>query len=380
MKPSPTLAMTAKARRLQSEGHDVVSFAAGEPDFNTPEPVCEAAIKALRDGVTKYTPSAGLPALRQAVAAKLSRENGLAYDPDQVVVSCGAKHSVFNALQALIDPGDEVLLLAPYWMTYRDQILLAGGVPVTVAAEAREGFVPSIDRLREAVTPRTRALILNSPSNPTGATFSRAQLKELAALAIRHDLWVVSDEIYERLTYDTPHTSLAALGRDVAERTVTVTGCSKTYAMTGWRIGFAAAPRPVAQAMSNLQDQVTSNPTSFAQMGAIAALELGPESVEAMREEFLRRRDQMCQRLRAIPGVTLDTPSGAFYCFPDVSPFLERFGDDVGLADFLLEDALVATIPGSVFEGPGHLRLSYAASPADIEKGLERVADSLAKL
>lgn len=380
LKPSPTLSITAKANALKAEGVDVISFAAGEPDFNTPEPIQEAAIAAIRAGVTKYTPSSGTKDLKEAIAAKLERENGLKYSPDQIVASCGAKHSVYNTMQVLVDPGDEVILIAPYWMTYADQIRLAGGVPVVIHTTGDADFVPTYDQLREAISPKTKAIILNTPSNPTGAALPRETLKEIAALALRHDFWIVADEIYERLIYGgTQHTSIATLGKDVYDRTITINGVSKSYSMTGWRIGFAAAPLAVAKAMSNLQDQVTSNPTSFAQKGAVAAYAMPAESVEAMRAEFEGRRDLVVRLLREIPGLKVPEPKGAFYVFPDVSHYLgEGIASDVDLATYLLEKANVATVPGSVFEGVGHLRMSYAASRNDIERGVARIAEALA--
>jgi aspartate aminotransferase len=374
LKPSPTLAVTGKAKRLAQEGRDIVSFAAGEPDFNTPEPVIDAAVRALRDGQTKYTPSAGTPALREAIAEKLRRENSVDAEAANIVVSCGAKHSVYNAMQVLIDPGDEVLLLAPYWPTYADQVVLAGGVPVIVDCATNDGFQPDLDRLRAAVTPRTRMIVVNTPVNPTGAVFGREALKQIAALALRHDLWIVSDEIYERLVYDGEHQSLAALGKDVAERTVTVNGCSKTYAMTGWRIGYACAPKEIAQAMSNLQDQVTSNPTSFAQAGALEALRMPDATIVAMRETFRRRRDAMLAGLREAPGLAAATPHGAFYVFADARGLLGRTGwDDCVLADRLLDEEGVAVVPGTHFGGPGHVRLTYSASESDIVEGTARI-------
>ncbi len=373
--------MTGKARTLKAEGKDVISFAAGEPDFNTPEPICDAAIKAIQAGMTKYTPSSGTPQLKQAVIEKLARENGIEAKPEQIVVSCGAKHSLYNSVMALINPGDEVLLFAPYWMTYADQVRLAGGIPVVVHADASTGFVPSIEQVEAKITPKTRAMMINSPSNPTGAAFGREQLSALADLAAKHDLWVISDEIYERLTYGHAHVSFATLNAQAAQKTITISGCSKSYAMTGWRIGFACAPARVAKAMSNLQDQVTSNPTSFAQAGAIAALNLPAEAVEAMRAEFETRRDLILGRMRAIDGLNVHTPQGAFYVFPDVSAFLGgQIATDIDLANYLLDEALIASVPGSVFEGPGHLRFSYAASQHDIERGMDRLAKALAKL
>lgn len=366
---------------MKAAGIDVVSFAAGEPDFNTPEPIREAAARALGNGFTRYTPSAGILELREAVAEKLARENGVRVGPDQVVVSCGAKHSVYNAMQTLLDPGDEVILIAPYWMTYAEQVRLAGGVPVVVATEAADGFVPDHDRVKAAVTSRTKAIIVNSPSNPTGAVWPRQTIKEIAAVALRHGLWVVSDEIYEKLVYGAEHVGIASLGREIAEQTITINGCSKAFAMTGWRIGYAAAPLPVAKAMSNLQDQVTSNPTSFAQKGAVAALRLPAEAVESMRAEFEARRDLIVRLLRSVPGVELVPPAGAFYVLPSFRAFLGgRCRTDAELADYLLEEFQVATIPGSVFEGPGHLRLTYATSRADIERGVARISEALDRL
>lgn len=381
LKPSPTLAMAAKARKLKSEGKDVVSLAAGEPDFDTPEPICEAAATALRGGLTRYLPTPGLPALREAVADHLIRFNKIPAEPDEVAVSCGAKHSLYNAIMTLLGPGDEVLVPTPCWMTYVEQVRLAGAEPILVPATADQGFFPSLDDLKGAITRRTRAIILNSPCNPTGACLDREQRKAIAQLALRHDLWIISDEIYERLTYGADHGSIAALGKDVAERTVTVTGCSKTYAMTGWRIGFAHAPRQVAKAMCDLQDQVTSNATSFAQAGAVAALVMPDRLIEGMRDTFRARRDLILSLLRAIPGVSVEEPAGAFYVFPNFESRLSgRCKNDSDLAEALLEDALVATVPGSAFFGPGHLRLSYAASESDIRSGVARIAQFLDRL
>ncbi|RYG33247.1 pyridoxal phosphate-dependent aminotransferase [bacterium] len=366
---------------MKAEGIDVISFAAGEPDFNTPEPIIHAAIEALEAGFTKYTPSAGIKDLKDVIVAKLHRENGVDVKPEQVIVSCGAKHSVYNSCQVLVNPGDEVILIAPYWMTYAEQIKLAGGVPKVIHTTADSGFVPTYEQLREAVSERTKAIIVNSPSNPTGAVLPRQTIKEIAQLALRHNFWIISDEIYERLIYGETHQSLAALSAEVAERTITIGGCSKSYSMTGWRIGFAAAPPAVAKAMSNFQDQVTSNPTSFAQKGAVAAYKLPTETVEAMRVEFEARRDLILEGLRGIPGITVPTPKGAFYAFPDVSAFLHgEFKDDAALGEYLLTEAKVATIPGNVFEGPGHLRLSYAASREAIVEGVARLKEALARI
>ncbi len=375
LKPSPTLGITAKANAMKAEGIDVVSFGAGEPDFNTPEPIRAAAHEALESGMTKYTPSAGIPALREAIARKLLRENGLAYPPAGIVVSCGAKHSLYNAFQVLLDPGDEVILLAPYWMTYADGVRLAGGVPRAVATRGEDGFVPTMAALAAAIGPRTKAIVVNSPSNPTGALLPDETLREIAELALRHGLWIVADEIYERIVYGGAKApSIAALAPEVQRQTVTIGGCSKTYAMTGWRIGFAAAPEPVAKAMSTLQDSVTSNPTSFAQAGAAVAFDLPESAVEAMRAEFEARRDLIVGLLNAVPGFACTTPGGAFYAFPNVEGALRPGEDDLAFTDALLAEARVAVVPGGVFEGPGHIRLSYATGRETIERGVERIA------
>ncbi len=367
---------------MRGAGIDVLSLAAGEPDFNTPEPICEAAIQGLRDGFTKYTPSTGIKPLKEAIVEKLRRDNGLSYTPEQIVATCGAKQALYNTMMVLLDPGDEVLLLAPYWMTYADQVLLAGGTPVVVPTLAEDGFAPDLDTLKAAITPRTKMIVVNSPCNPTGAILPRRVLKEIAALALRHGFWVVSDEIYDQLVYDGARAeSMAGLGREIAERTVTIGGCSKSYAMTGWRIGFAAAPLAVVKAMGCLQDQVTSNPTSFAQLGAIEAFRMEPSGIEAMRAEFEARRNLVLDRLRAIPQVSIVPPQGAFYAFADVSPYLGgTFRTDFDLAEHLLEHAHLAVIPGSVFEGPGHIRLSYAAGRDQIEEGVARLARVLAEI
>ncbi len=382
LKPSPTLAITAKANAMKAEGKDIVAFAAGEPDFATPEPICNAAIDALRAGFTKYTPSSGIKDLKDAIAAKLERENGVNVAPSQIVTSCGAKQSVYQSLQILVNPGDEVILIAPYWMTYAEQIRLAGGNPVVVHASAASGFVPTIEQLQAAISPKTKAIIINSPSNPTGAVLPKPTLEAIASLAVKHGFWVIADEIYERLIYDKQtHVSFATLSPEVAEQTITIGGCSKSYSMTGWRIGFAAAPAKVASALSNLQDQVTSNPTSFAQKGAVVAFNLPSETVEAMRAEFEERRNLIYQMLSDIPNLVVPKPSGAFYIFPDVSTYIGgKIKTDVDLAAYLLEEAMAATVPGSVFEGPGHLRLSYACSRADIEKGVSRIREALSRL
>jgi aspartate aminotransferase len=363
---------------MKAEGIDIVSLAAGEPDFPTPEVICNAAKQALDEGFTRYAPTPGLPGLRQLISEKLTKENHIAVTPANIVVSCGAKHSLYNAMQVLLDPGDEVIVFSPCWMTYLEQIRLAGAVPVEVKTTAESGFCPTLDDLKLSITPRTKAIIINSPSNPTGAVLSRQSLKEIAAVALRHELWVISDEIYEKLIYDVEHVSIASLGKEIAEQTITIGGCSKTYAMTGWRIGFMAAPLEVAKAVSNLQDQVTSNAVTFAQKGAIAALKMPDSEIEKVRQSFQRRRDLILSLLNEIPDVTTSKPDGAFYVMPDISAYYnDRIKDDCKMADYLLEEAKVAVVPGSVFGGAGHVRLSYAASEKNISEGVTRIAAAL---
>lgn len=356
----------------------MVSFSAGEPDFDTPSAIVEAAVKAAREGQTRYTATPGIMPLREAISAKLARDNSVAASPEQIVVSTGAKQCLFNSMMALTGPGDEVIVFAPYWMTYLEQIALAGATPVVVRTSPESGYVPDRNDVLAAITPRTRAVIVNSPSNPTGAVYPPEFMRWLAEETDKQGIWLVSDEIYEKLVYGVEHVSLASIDESVAERTVTINGCSKSFAMTGWRIGYAAAPLEVAKAMSNIQDQVTSNATAFAQAGALTALTGAGSEVEAMRREFEVRRNLIVEGLRAIPGVECEMPGGAFYAFPQV--LAQKDIDDCALANDLLENALVATVPGSVFGAPGHLRLSYATSRSDIEKGLERLRIALTRI
>lgn len=359
-----------------AEGIDVISFAAGEPDFDTPTTIVESAKQALEKGMTRYPPTPGLNELRKAISEKFRRDSGLEYSPQETIVSTGGKQVIYNALQVLIDEGDEVLLLAPFWMTYETQVQLAGGKPIIVQSNASSGFVPDPTQIENAITPRTRAIIINSPSNPTGAAIPLNVLTEITNIAVKHDLWIISDEIYEHLVYGHKQVSPASLSQKIKDRTVTVSGCSKSYAMTGWRIGFAGAPIEIIKAMSDLQDQVTSGATTFSQAGAVSALNLPQTEVEKMRAIFHRRRDLIIRLLRDLPQITVVEPKGAFYVFPDFSKYL----DDVALANYLLEEAKVATVPGSVFYGPGHLRLSYATSDEAITEGVARIGLALSKL
>lgn len=385
--PSPTLALTAKARAMRAEGIPIIGFGAGEPDFDTPEHIKEAAFAAIDEGFTKYTPTSGIPELKEAVCARLREDSGLEYEPSQVMVSCGAKHSIYNIVQVLCDEGDEVIIPAPYWVSYPEMVRVAGGTPVIVDATEKTGFKVSADVVARYVTDRTKLLILNSPSNPTGAVYSKDELEGLAQLAADRNLWIISDEIYDKLVHDgIRQVSIASLGPRAKERTLVVNGVSKAYAMTGWRIGYVAGDKAVIAAMSNLQDHSTSNPTSIAQRAALAALRGSQESVRGMAREFEQRRDYMVDRLNEIPGFSCLKPQGAFYAFCNVSGVLgKRFGSveidgSMGLTKLLLTEAQVAVLPGKPFGADPYLRFSYATSMDNIVKGLDRVADFAARL
>lgn len=384
--PSSTLAIQAKAKAMRAQGIDVISFGAGEPDFDTPERIKEAARGALEQGKTKYTEVPGIPELRAAVCQKLRRDNGLHYDKAEILVSCGAKHTLYNIFVAILNPGDEVLLPSPYWVSYPEQVKLLDGVPVAVPTEEAAGFEVDPDHLRAAVTPRTKALVLNSPNNPTGAAFSARTLEAVARVAVERRLWVISDECYEALTYEGRHTSIASLGAEIKARTVVVNTCSKAYAMTGWRIGYCAGPRALIAAMSDVQSQVTSNPSSVAQWAAVEALAGPQDEVAKMVGEFDRRRGVMVDGLNRIPGFRCAMPRGAFYAFPNVSALFGKAWQDrvlQGSSDvtaFLLEAARVAVVPGLDFGSDRHVRLSYAADLETINEGLARMAAAVRSL
>jgi len=388
--PSSTLAVQAKARELRARGIDVISFGAGEPDFDTPERIKDAAVQAMRRGQTKYTEVGGVPELRAAVCAKLKRDNGLDYTPDEILVSCGAKHTLYNVATALLNPGDEMLVPSPFWVSYPEQARLLGAVPVTVETRESTGFDLDPDRLRAAVTPRTKLVVLNSPNNPTGAVFSRDALEAVARLAVERGLWVVSDECYESLTFEGRHVSIASLGPETKARTIVVNTCSKAYAMTGWRIGYAAGPRALIRAMTDVQSQVTSNPASVAQWAAVEALSGPQDEVAKMAGEFDRRRRLIIGGLNALPGVSCVMPKGAFYAFANVSGLFGRTWTHDGagttlkgsldVTGFLLEAARVAVVPGLDFGSDAHVRLSYATSDALISEGLARMKAAIASL
>ena len=373
--PSPTLAIDAKAKALAASGVDVVNFTAGEPDFDTPEHIKEACIAALRAGKTKYSPTPGIPPLRQAVADRYKSEHGLDVAPAQVVVSPGGKFSCYLAVLAVCSPGDEVIIPAPYWVSYPEMVKLAGAVPKYVLADDRTGFRITPAMLEAAITPRTRMLFINSPSNPTGAVYSREELGAIAAVAVKHGLYVLSDEIYEHLVYDgAKPTCIATLGKDVEARAIIVAGFSKTYAMTGWRIGTAVAPKAIANAMAELQSQMSSNVNTFAQYGALAALTEKEKTAAALLEmltAFDRRRKLLHAGLTGIAGVTCQLAEGAFYLFPNIS----SFGlSSLEFSDRLLEAEKIAVVPGSAFGAEGYIRVSYATSDETIKKGLARLA------
>jgi aspartate aminotransferase len=385
--PSPTLAMAATAKAMAAQGIDVIDFSSGEPDFDTPEPVKAAAEAAIRAGFTKYTPSSGIDELRQAIIDKLLSEQGLRYEKSQVLVSCGAKHSLYNLAEALLEAGDEIIIPTPYWVSYADQALLNDATPVLLPTSEENGYALDPDELQDRVTPRTKAIIVNSPCNPTGATYDLKTLEAIATIALRHRLLIVSDEIYEKVLYDgARHISIATLSPEVAAQTVVINGVSKAYAMTGWRIGYAAGPKDLLTAMANIQSQSTSNPCSISQKAAVAALRLGAPFTEQMVAEFDRRRKLMIDRLNGIQGVSCRMPSGAFYAFPNIGGVLGRRGpkgpieSPHALAQYLLNDAHIAVVPGEPFGSGRHIRLSYATGMEAIERGTERIAAAFGKL
>ena len=371
--PSLTLSIDSKAKAMKAEGIDVCGFGAGEPDFDTPEHIKAAAIAALESGFTKYTPSAGLPELRQAIAEKLEADNQLTYRASQIIVSSGAKHSCYNAILATCQPGDEVLIPSPYWVSYPDMVRLAGAEPVIVPTTERNGWKMRASDFENAMTPRTKMLILNSPGNPTGSVYTREELEGIVEVAAEEDIYILSDEIYEKLVYDdTKHVSIASLSPEAYGLTITVNGFSKAYAMTGWRLGYMAAPEAVAKAADNIQSHSTSHPCSFAQKGAIAALKGDQQPLADMRDEFSMRRDYMYDRITKIPNITAVKPLGAFYVLVNIS----QLGlSSQNFADRLLSKANVAVVPGAAFGDDRTVRLSYATSIDIIKKGLDRFQD-----
>ncbi len=384
VKPSSTLAITAKAKELKANGVDVVGFGAGEPDFNTPENICQAAIAAIRDGFTKYTPASGTNELKEAICRKFQAFNGLTYQANQIVISNGGKHALTNVFDALLNPGDEVIIPAPYWLSYPEMVKLSDGVPVFVYGRKENGYKVTAAQIEEVVTYRTKALIINSPSNPTGMLYTKEELQAIADLAVKYDFYVVSDEMYEYLVYGgAEHVSIASLGEEIYKRTITCSGLSKSYAMTGWRIGYTGSSVEVAKLMSAMQSHATSNPNSIAQKAAVEALNGPQDTVEAMREEFDKRRKYMVERVQKMPHVECQEPKGAFYTFIDCSDAVEcsyegkLIGNGANLAQILLEKYGVAVVPCTDFGFPNHIRLSYAISLEQISKGLDRIEQFL---
>jgi len=371
--PSLSLSVDSKAKAMKSEGLDVCGFGAGEPDFDTPEHIKAAAIAALETGFTKYTPSSGIPELRQAISEKLEKDNGLSYKPSQIIVSTGAKHSCYNAILATCQPGDEVIIPSPYWLSYPEMVRLAGAEPIFVQTKEENGWKITRDEFENAMTPRTKMIILNSPNNPTGAVYTREEIAGIAEVAAEEEILILSDEIYEKLVYDGhEHVSIGSLGNEFYDLTITVNGFSKAYAMTGWRLGYLAAPEPIARAIDSIQSHVTSNPCSFAQKGALAALKGDQQSIVDMRDEFDMRRQYMVERFAKIPSVSIVRPSGAFYVLANIS----KLGlTSQNFADRLLSKANVSVVPGIAFGDDRTVRFSYATSLDVIKKGMDRFED-----
>ena len=387
IKPSVTLALAAKALALRAQGIDVVNFTAGEPDFDTPDRIKEAAVQALKKGMTKYTDVRGIVPLREAIVEKYQREYALRYGMDEVLVSCGGKHALYNVFQAILDQGDEVVIPAPYWVSYLDMVLLAGGLPRIVQTKEENGYRITPEELQAALSPRSRVFILNSPSNPTGAAYSRDDLLALSQVLKQHGCLIISDDVYEKIVYDDfRFQSIVALSPTLRERTIIVNSVSKTYAMTGWRIGYAIGPAPVISAAAKVQSQSTSNPTSIAQAAAVEALRGIQDEVEIMVREFKKRRDTIVKRLNAMEGVECTNPEGAFYVFPSVRSLLGKRGrgkkieSACDLSDFLLEEAQVVVIPGEDFGAAENIRFTYATSLEEIQKGCDRIEAAIRKL
>ena len=381
--PSSTLAIDTKFKQMKADGIDVVGFGTGEPDFDTPDYIKKAAIEAINEGKTKYTPASGTMELRKAICNKLLKENGLSYEPAQIVVSNGAKHALVNAFMAILNPGDEVIVPAPFWVSYPEMVKIADGVPVVIETKEEDEFKFTAEQFEKAITPKTRALVLNSPSNPTGMVYTEDELRAIAEVAVKHNIYIISDEIYEHLIYEGKHVSIASFNEKIKDLTIIINGVSKTYAMTGWRIGYSACHIDIAKVMANLQSHAASNPNSIAQAATVAALSGGMEEIEKMKAEFKKRRDYMVERINSIPGVSCRTPHGAFYVVMNISKLKGKTlggrkiltSDD--LANALLDKARVALVPCSGFGADDFVRWSYATSMENIIEGLNRLESFL---
>ena len=387
IKPSPTLAIDAKAKALKAQGVDVIGFGVGEPDFDTPRNIKEAGIKAIENGFTKYCPVGGTDDLKDAIIEKLKKDNGLSYERGEVIVSCGAKHSLYNIAMTVLEKGNEVIIPAPYWVSYPDIVALADATPVIVNTSEKNGFKMTADEFRRAITPKTKAVVINSPSNPTGSSYSKKELEGIAEIAVEKKILIISDDIYEKLVYDGfEFTSIASLGKEVKDITIVVNGVSKAYAMTGWRIGYAAGSREIITAMTNIQSQSTSNPTSISMKASTEALKGPQDAVTLMVREFDKRRVYMVERLNKVKGITCLRPNGAFYAFPNITGLLGKnfngkiLGNSSDVATFLLEEVKVALVPGSAFGAEGYLRLSYATSQENIKEGVDRIEKAVGTL
>jgi aspartate aminotransferase len=376
--PSPTLAITAKAKKLKAEGKDVVNFAAGEPDFDTPDPIKAAAIEAINSGFTKYTPTTGIPELKSLICEKFRKENQVNYDSKQIVVSCGAKHSIFDVMFVLVDKCDEVLIPSPFWVSYPEMVNLCEGIPRFIKTSPENSFKMTADDLTKNISSKTKLLVLNSPSNPTGCVYTKEELAKIAEICVAKRIFVISDEIYEKIIFDgLKHTSIASFGKDIYDLTITVNGLSKSHSMTGWRIGYLGGPQDIVNAISNFQDHSTSNPTSISQKAAVAALSMSDSFSNEMTLEFQKRRDYIVKRLQGMKKISYVLPKGAFYIFCDIS---KTKLDSMAFCTRLLDELLIAAIPGVAFGNDDYVRLSFATGLKAIEKGMDRLEGFLAKI
>lgn len=382
---SLTLAISAKAKKMQSEGADIISFSVGEPDFNTPKNIRDAAIKAIEEGKTGYTAASGLPELKNAIVDKLKRDNNIEYKPENIIISNGAKHSLYNTFQTICNEGDEVIVSAPYWVSYPELIKMAGGVPVIVNCEEKNNFKYNVNDLEKYINENTKAILLNSPSNPTGSVYSQDELESIAKIAKKHDLYIISDEIYEKLVYDSErHISIASIDEDIKNRTIVINGMSKAYAMTGWRIGYTASNLEIAKMMANIQSHATSNPNTIAQYASIEGLNGSQKAIEEMKDEFDSRRKFMVEKINEVEYLSCNTPKGAFYVMVNISKVIgkefagNKIENSMDLVNYLLDNAHVAVIPGVAFGADEYIRLSYANSLENIKNGIERIKNALA--